>query len=243
MRFLKLVFAVLVFSAKSSAVFAQESGLWEKAFARPHGAILVSEIMYEPQKFLVAHSGEQITIAGKFYNPNLSRDGSKTYAGIVWGGRYTGVACISTDKQEIIKVVDLVPGSEVLATGIVSKYDDGWLHLEECTINDGVTLFHSRDPRFILGAWCWVADGRTFRKRVFKRGQDGSYQQTIYDPSVRGWKPWSIGTKATRVKRVSADTIETAFIGPRGEYSWVRFNILSHNTMSDRDGSRFHRCK
>lgn len=244
MRFVTLVFALLVFTAGFSAISAQESGLWEKAFARPHGAILVDEVLYEPERFMVRNQGQRIKVAGKFQEPNLTRDGSITRATIVWGGRYTGVACLSSDKEEMLKVVDLVAGEEVIASGIVDRYDNKWLYLDECTIEDGVTLFHSRDPKFILGAWCGVADGRTFRKRVFERGKDGSYQQTIYDPNAAGgWHAWSIGTKATRVKRPTANTLETAFIGPRGEYSWVRFKILSHNRMSDRDGARFHRCQ
>jgi len=244
MKLLKTAISLYLFGFLPSSVFSQESGLWEKAFARPHGAILPGEILYEPAKFMVRNQGQKIRVGGKYLAPNLTRDGSKTRATIVWGGRYSGVACVSSDREEMLKVVDLVAGDEVLATGAVDRFDGEWLYLDECTIVSGVTLFHSRDPKFILGAWCGVYQGRTFRKRVFERGADGSYLQTIYDPARgQGWQPWSIGTKTTTVRRPSANTLETAFVGPRGEYSWVRFKILSHNTMSDRDGARFHRCK
>ena len=228
----------------SAAVSAQEGYFWEQAFARPHGAILVSEIMHKPQKFLVQNKGKKIKIAGKFYNPNLSSDGSKTRAGIVWGGRYSGVACVSTNSQEILKVVDLLEGSEVLATGTVSKLYKGWLYLNECTIEEGVTLFHSRDPKFILGSWCGVYKGKTFRKFVFTRGKKGQYLQAKYEPTASGgWAAWSAAAQATRVKRTSARRIETAFIGPKYDYSRNRFNIVSHNQMSDNDGASFYRCQ
>jgi len=223
---------------------AQESGLWEKAFARPHGAILVSEILYEPEQFMVRHQGQRIKVAGKFKEPNLTRDGSTTRATIVWGGRYSGVACLSSEREEMLKIVDLVTGEEVLASGIVDRYDGNWLYLDECTIEAEVTLFHSRDPKFILGTWCSVYGGKTQRKLVFTRGDDGSYLLKRATPDRSGgWKPWSNRADTVRVKRQSASTIEFALLGPKYDYGRERFTIVSHNKMSRADGFKFYRCR
>ncbi len=244
MKFSKYLVTLAVCLVGFSALKAQGRGLFEPAFARPQGAFLVEEINFEPERFFVLNKDEKIRVAGVFGKPNLSPDGRATYSTIVWGERFRGAICVSRDKDQLVKAVDIIPGAEVIATGTATEFLDGWLYLEQCTIDDDVTLFHGRDPKLILGSWCGVANGRVFRKREFVRDEDGSYLQTIYDPHPSGkWEPWTIGTKKTRVKRVSADRIETAFIGPRRDYSFVNFRVLSHNRIADQHGDVFHRCQ
>ena len=229
---MKTLLTVCFIVACSTGIAAQESGLWEKAFARPHGAILVDEVLYEPERFMVRNQGQRIKVAGKFQEPNLTRDGSTTRATIVWGGRYTGVACVSSDKDEMLKVVDLVTGEEVLVTGIVDRYDGSWLYLDKCTIEDGVTLFHSRDPKFILGTWCSVYEGKTQGKLVFTRSENGQYLlERANLNGAGGWKAWSGGASPVRVKRVSASYIETAIIGRTADYSRQRFTCSGSTLM------------
>lgn len=243
MKFTKHVIILSLFLFGFTAAFAQQGGLWERAFARPHGAILVDEIMFEPERFLVQHQGEKVTIGGKFTEIELTYEGNNTLAGIVWGGRYSGVACVSADRNEMAKVVDVVPGTEVLATGVVSEYFQGWLYLEQCTINEDVTLFHNRDPKFILGTWCAVYQGRVNRKYIFTRGNKGGYQFSTSElDGGGGWRQAS-GTQPARVKRISASRVETAIIGRTADYSRDRFTIVSHNQMSRSDGFQFHRCR
>ena len=242
-RFTQALLMVMLFALATPMSFAQEGGLWERAFARPHGAILADEILYQPERFMVRNQGQQIRVAGKFQEPNLTRDGSKTRATIVWGGRYRGVACLSSNRTEMLKVVDLVAGEEVLATGIVDSYDGNWLYLEHCTIEAGVTLFHSRDPRFVLGTWCSVYEGQAQRKYRFSQGDKGNYFLENAELDHTGnWRPYS-SVKPARIKRVSASRIETAIIGRTADYARNRFTIISHNQMSVSDGSQFHRCQ
>ncbi len=241
---MKFIYLFLFSIAFVPTINAQESGLWEKAFARPHGAILVSEVLHEPERFLLKNKGSKVTIAGKFRDPDLAPSGNFTRAGIVWGGRYSGVACLSNDKQEMLKVIDIVPNTEVLATGIVTDFDRGWMYLEQCTIEEDVTLFHSRDPKFILGTWCSVYEGQTQRMLVFTRNKRGQYLLERADPNgTGGWKAWSGGALPVRVKRISASHIETAIIGRTADYSRQRFTINSSNQMSRSDGFQFYRCR
>lgn len=241
---IKLLLLTIVCSLSASKVsFAQQGGTWERAFARPHGAILIDEILFEPERFVVRFQDQEIRVAGRFLRPDVSFDGFLTAAPIVWNRKSGGVLCLSSDREEMTKVVDLVPGEEVLATGTVARFDGFWVYLEDCRIESGVTLFHDRDPKFILGTWCSVYGGLATRKYTFTRGDKGQYLVSTSDPDRAGG--WRVPTSPmqARIKRVSPTWLETILVGPKHDFGRDRFTIVSHNQMSRGDGFQFHRCR
>ena len=221
-------------------VSAQRGGSWQPAFARPQGAFLINEIRFRPERFLVEHKGEIVSVAGKFQRSGFSHDGDLIGAAIVWGTRISGVMCLTDNKDVQLKITDLVMGEEVIASGIVTRYDGYWLYLEECSIKNGVTLFHDRDPDLILGTWCAVLEGSVSRKYNFTRNDQGQYLLSTQEDI--GSDQWSYA-KPARVERLTARRLNTAIIGRKRDYAFNNFTVISPNQLSRSDGFRFHRCQ
>lgn len=219
--------------------YAQDNGFWQKAFARPHGAILVAEITNEPEKFLIRNQGKQIRIAGKYLDTNISSNATKSYSMIVWGNRFKGVSCNSIDKEAMYKVMDLVAGSEVIASGTVKRLSRGWLHLDECTIEDDVTLFHQRDPKLILGSWCGFFRSELYRKLIFSRNQSGQYIRRTFEFNRGQWSEWATSPKAVKLKR-SPSYIVAYRDG--ASLSDEKYHIRNHNMLRT-ENITYKRCK
>lgn len=220
---------------------AQGNDLWQKAFVRPYGAILVAEITYEPEKFLIQNQGKQIKIAGKYLDTNISSDATKSYSMIVWGNRFKGVSCDSVDKDTMYEAMNLIAGSEVMASGVVKSLYKGWLHLDKCTINDDVTLFHASDPRLILGSWCGFFRNELSRKLTFSRNEQGDYIRENFEFTNGDWRPWSINPKKVRVRR-STNEYVVHNVDKKGTYNRKKFQIKGYDQMFSEDHV-YNRCK
>lgn len=239
MTYLKFLIMALIFVMFTPHSYAKNSDLWEKAFAHPRGATLVEEVNYEPEKFLILNQGKKVRIAGKYLDTEISSNASKSYSMIVWGSRFKGVSCNSINKNNMINAMNLVKGSEVIASGTVKKLSQGWLHLEECIIKGGVTLFHQRDPKLILGSWCGFFRKDLSRKLIFSQNEKREYIRRTFEYNNGQWSEWSISPMIVKLRRSPTNIVayrDGAILSDK------KYHIKNHSTFFSEDHI-YKRCK
>ena len=202
----------------------------------------MQEIQEDPERFFLLNKDQKVRIAGRFLKTSLSEDGNKAYASVVWSDRFSGVACVSSERDEMLAFTQISTKSDVIVTGTLYQKSRNWMYLSGCTIKTGVTLFHDRDPELILGSWCMVLNGKTFRKEVFTREPNGQFHQQNYD-AVNGvdWSPWRSSTLANVTRYPSQFEVE---IVNKGRVTRrTNYTIVNPNKMTGSNGAIYYRCQ